>query len=68
MLPILTYMGPPDFLLVDQGSFYVSKEMEETLEASRVTLKDAHIETPCFIGIMYCFHAPLRCTFNKLRF
>lgn len=39
-------MGPPDFLAIDQGSAYVSREMKASGEASGITLEEALIVSP----------------------
>lgn len=41
---ILTYMGPPDYLAVDHGFAYVSREIREVPEASWVRLEEVPIE------------------------
>ena len=64
---LLTYMGPPDFLAVDQGSGYVSKEMKENVSAQGITLEEAPIETPGAIGVVERYHAPLRSAYTKIR-
>lgn len=64
---IHTYNGPPDFLAVDQGSAYISKEMKSKAAAAGITMEEAPIETPGSIGIVERYHAPLRMAFTKLR-
>lgn len=61
------YLGPPDFLSVDQGTAYVSQEMKGYLDAEGITMKEAPIETPGAIGIVERYHAPLRAAFDKIR-
>lgn len=39
----LPYCGPPDFLEVDQGSNYTSKEFREATTADEINLKEAPI-------------------------
>lgn len=63
----LTYLGPPDFLWVDQGSSYVSTEMMGNLEAAVVTLREAPIESPGTIGVVERYHAPLKAAYRKIR-
>lgn len=62
-----TYLGPPDHLVVDQGSAYVSREMKAAVEASGIQLKEAPIENPGTMGIVERYHAPLRAAFEKIR-
>lgn len=64
---ILSYLGPPDLITVDQGSSYVSKEMRSKCEASGIRLLEAPIENPGSIGMVERYHAPLRASFNKIK-
>lgn len=61
------YLGPPDFLSVDQGSSYVSKQMKSNCQAEGITLREAPIENPGSIGVVERYHAPLRAAYEKLR-
>lgn len=64
---IHSYMGPPYYLVVDQGSSYITKEIKSNLEASGVALDEALIETSGSIVTVEPHHAPLRCANNKVR-
>ena len=64
---ILTYMGPPDFLTVDQGTAYVSKEMKNNIAAAGIVLEEAPIENPGTIGVVERYHAPLKRAYLKIR-
>ena len=64
---IMTYMGPPDFLAVDQGSAYISKETKSNMEAAGIILEEAPIENPGSIGVVERYHAPLKKAYLKLR-
>lgn len=55
----LATIGPLDFLLVDQGKAYTSKEIREFLEAHGVQLDEAPIETCGTIETIGRYHAPL---------
>lgn len=46
----LSYLGPPDFLSVYQGSAYVSTKMQKMLLAEEIILFEAPIELPNTIG------------------
>lgn len=59
-------MGPPDFLSIDQGSGYVSKEFRSKAEAAGIRLSEAPIENPGSIGIVERYHAPLRRAYQKI--
>lgn len=56
----LIYLGPPDYFVIDQGTAYKSKGMEEYLEALGACLDEAPIETPGETVTMERYHAPLR--------
>lgn len=63
----LLYLGPPDFLTVDQGSAYVSVEMRRNLAAVGVVLREAPVESPEPIEVVERYHAPLRSAYNLIR-
>lgn len=63
----LVYMGPPDFLMVDQGTNYTSQELRGNLDAHGITLQEAPIETPGAIGTVERYHAPLRAAYERIR-
>ena len=67
MLWTHTYMGPPDFLAVDQGSAYISEEFKRNAAADGIIMEEAPIESPGSIGIVERYHAPLRSAYVKLR-
>lgn len=52
------YLGPPNFLVVEQRSAYTSKEMSETVEAFGVSLEEAPIDAPGEIGVVKRYHGP----------
>lgn len=60
------YLGPPDFLFIDQRTAYTSKEMRESLEAHGVQLDEASFETPCAIGALERYHAPFRRPYERI--
>ena len=63
----LLYCGPPDFLAIDQGSNYTSKEFRAAARNDGINIREAPIETPGAIGIVERYHAPLRRAYNTLR-
>lgn len=63
----LVYVVPPDFLIVEQGTRYMSHEMREKLSGDGVNLLEAPIETPGSIGVVDHYHAPLHSAFVKMR-
>lgn len=64
---VYTYLGPPDYLAVDQGSSYISSEFKTKAAAEGIVLKEAPIENPGSIGTVERYHAPLRASFTKIR-
>lgn len=62
----LTYLGPPDYLGIDQGSNYVSEEFRSNAEAQGIIIDEAPIETPGAIGTVERYHAPLRAAHEKV--
>lgn len=65
-LLVQTYAGPPDYLVVDQGSAYVSCEMKRNAEASGLTLKEAPVDYPGTIVVVERYHAPLHAAFERI--
>lgn len=63
----MIYLGPPDHLLVNQGTAYTSTKFKGSLEAFGVRLKEVPIETPSAIGIVDRYHAPFGLVFEIIR-
>lgn len=63
----LIYLGPPEYLLVNRGTAFTSKEFKKSLEAFDVRLEEAQIETSSAIGAAEWYCAPLRLAFEKFR-
>lgn len=63
----LVYMGPSEFLEVDQGTLYVSRDMKINLSASGKILKEAPIELPNCIGTVERYNSPFRAAYKKFR-
>lgn len=61
------YLGPPDFLHVDQGSNFTSQEFRESAEADGIRIIEAPIESPGSISHVERYHAPLRASYLKIR-
>lgn len=59
-------MGPTNFLMVDRGSNYVSKELKGYIEANGITIDEVSIEAAGSIGTVERNHASLRATFQKV--
>jgi hypothetical protein len=60
------YMGPPDYLRVDQGTNFVSNEFRSLTEAAGVQILEAPIECPSSMSHVERYHGPLRTTYEKL--
>lgn len=63
----LVYLIPPDWLTVDQGTYYLSWEMRQEFHATDVRLKEAPIESHVTIGTVERYYAPLRSCYENLR-
>lgn len=63
----LVYLGPSDFLVVDQGRSYASKEMREALKAYEDQLDETPIERPGTIRTVERYHGPLRLAYERTR-
>lgn len=61
------YLGPPDYLHVDQGTNFVSKEFLSSAEADGIEVTQAPIESPNTMSHVERYHAPLRSAFLKIR-
>ena len=62
----LVYMGPPDYLRIDQGSNFVSKEFRASASAHGIEILEAPIESPNTITHVERYHGPLRTAFKRL--
>lgn len=53
----VVYFGPPDYLVVDQGAAYTSKDLKESSEVYRVKLDEASVEKSGAITLFERYHA-----------
>lgn len=60
------YLGPPDYLRIDQGSNFVAKEFRGLVAAEVIELMEAPIESPSTMSHVERYHGPLRAAFTKL--
>jgi hypothetical protein len=60
------YMGPPDYLRVDQGTNFVSNEFMSLAETAGVEVLKAPIECPSAMSHVERYHGPLRAAYEKL--
>lgn len=63
---INVYLGPPDFLRVDQGSNLVSSEFKESAAGLDIVVLDAPVESPSTMSHVERYHEPLRTAFRKI--
>ncbi|CDF37987.1 unnamed protein product [Chondrus crispus] len=61
------YLGPPDFLRMDQGTNFIAKEFVESATAEGITVLPAPIESPSTMSHVERYHAPLRAALKKIR-
>ena len=64
---ILVYCGPPDYLAIDQGRNYSSREFKEKAKEDGIQIREAPIETPGTIGTVERYHTPLRRAYKSIR-
>lgn len=60
------YLGPPDYLKIDQGSNFTSKEFKGLAEATGIQILECPIESPATMSHVERYHAPLRAAYEKL--
>lgn len=61
----MVYLGPLDFLVVDQGSGNTLLVMREAAEAAGVKLDEAPLESPGSIGMVKRYRAPLKHAYRR---
>ena len=61
------YLGPPDYLRIDQGTNFVAKEFKGLAATEGVELLEAPVESPSTMSHVERYHGPLRTAFIKLR-
>lgn len=60
-------MSTHDYLVVNQGSAYTSKEMKESVQTFRVHLPEVTIESAGAIGVDGRYYAPSQLVYNRIR-
>lgn len=63
----LIFLGYPDYLVVDQGYAYISKEMYASAEVADVILDEASIESAGSIVVVEQYHASMRIAYERIR-
>lgn len=63
----LVYLGPPDYLCVDQGSNFVSEEFKASAMADGVAGMEAPVESPGTMSHVEMYHGPLRSAYLKIK-
>lgn len=61
------YLGPPDHLKVDQGSYFVLKVFLDCAQTAGISIIEAPVESPSTMTHVERYHAPLRKAYNKIR-
>lgn len=64
---IRIYLGPPDFIRIDQGTNFVAKQFKESAEAEGITVLEAPVESANTMSHVERYHAPLRVAYEKIR-
>ena len=62
-----TYMGPPDFLRIEQGSQFKSQVFSQRAEEQGISILEVPIECPNSLSHVEGYHEPLRAAFMKIR-
>jgi Reverse transcriptase (RNA-dependent DNA polymerase) len=60
------YMGPPEFLRIDQGTNFVSQEFKSLARAADVGILETPVESPASMTHVERYHGPLRDAYEKL--
>lgn len=60
------YLGPPDYLRVDQGSNFTSEETSANAEGCGIKLIKEPVECPNSMSHVERYHGPLRSAYEKL--
>lgn len=66
MWPLL-YLGPTEYLVVDKGTGYTSRDSKESSAAHGIYLAEAPVETLGAIGTGGKYHDSLRLAFERIR-
>lgn len=61
------FLGPPDYLVMDQRAVYTRKEMRASVKAHGIKLDEDAIETHGTIGMVERYRTPLRLAYERIR-
>lgn len=61
------YLGPPDYLQVDQSINFLSKEFMGCAESEGIKVIEGLIESPSTMFYVERYHRPLLVAYNKIR-
>jgi hypothetical protein len=64
---IRTYLGPPDFIRVDQGKNLTAQLFVSSAIAEGIEVLEAPTECPTTMSHVERYHAPLRAAYQKIR-
>jgi hypothetical protein len=62
-----TYLGPPDFIRVDQGTNFVAEKFASSAMADGIQICEAPVESPETMSHCERYHGPLRVSFNRIK-
>lgn len=60
------YLGSPDFLRVDQGTLFISKEFKPAAAVDGIGIEQEPIENPALMSHVERYHAPQRIAFERI--
>jgi hypothetical protein len=62
-----TYVGPPDYIVHDAGTNFVSKEFVQTATTMAITTKSVPVEAYWSVGLVERYHQPLRRAYHIIQ-
>jgi hypothetical protein len=62
-----TYLGPPDFLRIDQGTNFVAHAFQQQAFDDGISVIEAPVESANTMSHVERYHAPLRAAYLKIR-
>jgi hypothetical protein len=61
------YLGPPDFLRIDQGTNFTAREFVDSAAGEGISVLEAPIECPTTMSHVERYHGPLRLAYTRIR-
>jgi hypothetical protein len=62
-----TYLGPPDFIRIDQGTNFVAEKFASSAMADGIKICEAPVESPETMSHCERYHGPLRVSFYRIK-